>query len=182
MLSKVETSQAPSSSLVTPVAVTLLGGFTVWQIMRFLNKDKSEKETEKAREETLKHTLNIQKTKEKTAKLEQTTYFTGVNGYGKTVKDNPIVLAKDAIKAFYNVINLQSGKTLYKPKKETERAKFLHAVFSTPLNALSVFSKAYSAYTGNSFLDDANTLPYADYAKIKGLFNVSQSKFPRGWK
>jgi hypothetical protein len=173
-------TNAQGSNTVTTVLIVAAVGLVAWKGFDFINKWREEKETDKARKNALKSELDTQKTKEKIATIENKS-FTGVNGYGKTVTEFPILLAKKAITGFYNVINLQSGKTLYKAKPEIETAKILQAFYSTPLNAVSVFVRAYSAYTGYNFMSDINKLPYADQAKIKTVINVSKQKFPKGW-
>lgn len=180
-----QTAKNPALDYIVPIGTTLALGFGAWQLTKYLKEHAEQRETDKAKEETLKHTLNIQKTAQNIAGIEQKANFTGINGYNKKVTNNPILSAKEAIRERYNVINLQSGKTIYKykdPFKEVDNNRMFDLWMKTPINALSVFSKSYTAYTGHNFFDDIQGLTPAQRETAKAVLSVAIKKYPSQWK
>lgn len=173
-----------ATDYILPIGLTAVLGFGAWQLTKYLKEQAEQRETDKAKEETLKHTLNIQKTSQNIATLEQKSNFTGINGYNKKVTANPMLLAKEAIRERYNVINLQSGRTIYKFKtpSDVNFNSMFRAFMQTPINALSVFSKVYTAYTGHNFFDDVTGFTPTQRETAKAVLSVAVKKYPNQWK
>jgi len=169
--------------LVMPLVLTAGGGFAIWQLFKYLDKDRAEKSTKESQEKALGYTVSTQKTKERIAGIENNAWRTGINGYAKKVTVNVITEEKDAVRSMYTISEMK-GITKYAPKSKSniKAGDFVNAVFSVPLNALAVFSKVYTIYTSANVLDDASKLDNTNYAKIKTLFKVSRDKFPATWK
>jgi cobalamin biosynthesis Mg chelatase CobN len=179
-----QTAKNPALDYIVPIGTTVVLGFGAWQLTKYLKEQAESKRIDATREETLKHTLNIQKTSQNIAGIEQRANFTGINGYNKKVTANPILLAKEAIRERFNVINLQSGKTVYN-LKNPDKVDFnilFDRFMKTPINALSVFSKTYTAYTGRQFFDDTQGFTPTQRETAKAVLSVATKKFPTQWR
>lgn len=178
------TTTSKATDYILPIGITLGMGFGVWQLTKYFKEQAEANRIDKTRGETLKHTLNIQKTAQNISNIEQRSNFTGINGYNKKVTANPILLAKEAIRERFMVVNLQSGKTIYK-LKEADKVDWnliFKSFMTVPLNALSVFSKTYTAYTGRSFMDDINGFSPAQRETAKAVLSVAVKKYPNQWR
>lgn len=173
------TQSETKQSFVMPLIALGLTGLAVWKGIDWLKDWQSQKATEQAQQSTLKHELNLKRTKERIAEIERKAYVKGVNANKKTVSVNIINQAQEIINAFFVVLTDKNGtkKYILKAEKNIPASQIKNAIFNTPLNSIALLQKVYNIYTDRNLLNDCQKLPPNIYTEIKTVFSFAAQKY-----
>jgi hypothetical protein len=183
-LAEVKTPQGDSNKMGIVLPLVGLAGLGIagYFIYKAWDKKREEGAIKNANKETLSHTLNIQKTKEKLQKVEAGAYLKGVtaNSPKKEQSVNIITQVKSLINQFFIKRTDKYGKDTYTPRgKDDINETIVHNIFfNTPFKFLPLLSKTYTIYTASNLNEDINKLSPKLRESIKSLYDLSYKKFP----